>query len=53
MLDMEDSIYKNKYAIKAAIGMIKVMKKIDGIKEQELAKLKPEVEEYKASKEYQ
>ena len=53
MLNMEDNIYTNKYAVASAIGIIKVMKKVDTIKEEELKKLKPEVEEYKQSKEYQ
>lgn len=52
MIEMEDRIYKNKFAVKAAIGIIKVMKKIEPIKEEELAKLKPEIEKYKDSKEY-
>jgi hypothetical protein len=33
MLDMEDKVYKNKFAVKAALGIIKVMKKVDGIKD--------------------
>lgn len=53
MIDMEDDLYKSKYAISSTIGMIKVMKKIDLIKEAELEKIKPEIEEYKNSKEYQ
>ncbi len=52
MLDMEDELYKNKFAVKSTIGMIKVMKKIESIKESELEKLKPEFEEYKNSEEY-
>lgn len=52
MVEMEDKIYKNKFAVKAAIGMIKTMKRVDPIKEEELAKLKPEYEAYKESKEY-
>jgi len=30
---MEDNIYKNKYAVKAAIGAIKTLKKINPIKD--------------------
>jgi hypothetical protein len=33
MLDMEDNLYKNKYAVRAAIGAIKTLKKLDAIKE--------------------
>jgi len=53
MVAMEDRVYQNKFAVKAAIGMIKVAKKAVKLDTaQELAKLKPEVEQYKASKEY-
>lgn len=41
MLDMEDNIYKNKNAIKAAIGMIKTMNKVNKNLEEEKSKLKP------------
>jgi hypothetical protein len=36
MLEMEDHLYRNKYAVKAALGLIKVYKKIDKIKEEEI-----------------
>jgi sulfur transfer complex TusBCD TusB component (DsrH family) len=35
MLEMEDEIYKNQNAVKAAIGIIKTMNKVDKIKEEE------------------
>lgn len=35
MLDMEDNIYKNKFAVKATIGLIKTMNRINKIKETE------------------
>jgi peptide alpha-N-acetyltransferase len=54
MIDMEDKVYKNKYAVAAAIGLLKVAKKVSKLDlTQEKEKLKPLVEEYKASKEYQ
>lgn len=50
---MEDNIYKNKYAVRSTIGEIKVLKKLDRIKEEEGTKIKPEIEAYKTSKEYE
>lgn len=53
MIDMEDRVYRNKYAVRAAIGMMRVAKKASGINAQEeVAKLKPEVDSWKESKEY-
>jgi hypothetical protein len=52
MLDMEDEMHRNKNAVRAAIGLIRTMNKVNKIKEAELEKLKPEAETYKASKEY-
>lgn len=52
MLDMEDNIYRNKNAVKAVIGMIKTMNKVNKIREEEEKRFQPEIEEYKASKEY-
>ncbi len=53
MMDMEDHLYLNKYAVRAALGMIKTAKKAIKMNTQdELAKLKPEIEQYKASKDY-
>lgn len=53
MIDMEDRVYRNKYAVRAAIGMIKVARKAAKLNAQEeIAKLKPEVEQWKESKEY-
>lgn len=52
-LYMEDHVYRNKYAVRAAIGMIKTARRALKLNAQEeLEKLKPEVEEYKNSKEY-
>jgi hypothetical protein len=53
MLDMEDHIYRNRYAVKAALGLIKIYKKLDTIKEEESKRFKPEHEEYLNSKEYE
>jgi N-alpha-acetyltransferase 15/16, NatA auxiliary subunit len=54
MLAMEDRIYQNKFAVKAALGMLRVAKKASKLDaKEELARLKPEVEQFKASKEYQ
>ena len=53
MIDMEDRVYRNKYAVRAAIGMIKVARKASKINAQEeIEKLKPEIDEWKESKEY-
>ncbi|CDW89756.1 n-alpha-acetyltransferase auxiliary subunit-like [Stylonychia lemnae] len=52
MLEMEDNIYKNKNAVRAAIGIIKTMKKVDKIREEEQKKFQPEFDSYKASTEY-
>lgn len=52
MLEMEDNIYKNKNAVKAAFGIIKTMNKVEKIKEEEEKRFKPEFDEYKASTEY-
>jgi hypothetical protein len=53
MIDMEDRVYRNKYAVRAAIGMIKVARKASKINAQEeIDKLKPEIDEWKESKEY-
>jgi len=39
MIDMEDHLYKNKFAVKSALGMINAMKKLEKIKDEELLKL--------------
>jgi peptide alpha-N-acetyltransferase len=45
MIDMEDRVYRNKYAVRAAIGMIKVARKATKLNAQEeVAKMKPEIE---------
>lgn len=46
MIEMEDRIYKNKFAVKAALGMIRALKKIDRIKEEENKKNEIELAEY-------
>jgi len=54
MVAMEDKVYKNKFAVKAALGMLKVAKKAVKIdRDSELGKLRPEMAAYKESKEYQ
>jgi hypothetical protein len=35
MIDMEDNVYKNRYAVRAALGMIKTMRKLEMIKDEE------------------
>jgi hypothetical protein len=53
MIDMEDRVYRNKYAVRAAIGMIKVAKKVTKLNAQEeVTKMKPEIDQWKESKEY-
>lgn len=53
MIDMEDRVYKNKFTVKAALGYLRVAQKVSKLNTQEeLAKLKPEIEQYKASPEY-
>lgn len=53
MIAMEDKVYKNKFAVQAALGIIKVAKKANKLNlAEEIAKLKPEVALYKASKDY-
>lgn len=49
---MEDKIYKNRFAIRAALGTIKALRKLDKIKEKESEKFKPELEAYYTSEEY-
>lgn len=54
MIEMEDKVYKNKFAVKAALGMLKVAKKAAKLdKQAELDKLRPEIAAFKESKEYQ
>ncbi len=52
MLDMEDRIYQNKNSVRACIGIIKTMNKVQKHKEEEEKKFKPEAEEYRNSTEY-
>ena len=53
MIDMEDRVYRNKYAVRAAIGMIKVARKATKLNAQEeVANMKPEINQWKESKEY-
>jgi len=52
MLDMEDKVYQNKYAVRAALGLIKTMNKVEKIKEEEQKRFSKEINEYKESKEY-
>lgn len=53
MIEMEDRIYKNKFAVKAALGMIRALKKIDRIKEEENKKNEIELAEYQKTKEFE
>ena len=50
---MEDKIYRNEYAVQAALGLIRSLKKVEKIKEEEDKKNEEEFEVYKKSKEYQ
>ncbi len=52
MIDMADNIYSNKYAIKCALGIIKSLRKLDKIKEEEIMRFEPLFMEYKNSAEY-
>lgn len=49
---MEDNIYKNKNAIIAAIGIMKSMRKVENIKEEEVKTFKIEFDNYKESVEF-
>jgi cytidylate kinase len=54
MIAMEDKVYKNMFAVKAALGMLQAAKKAEKLdRAAELEKLKPEAAAYKASKEYE
>ena len=46
MIDMEDRIYKNNFAVKAALGLIRALKKVEKIKEEENKKNESEFDEY-------
>lgn len=53
MIAMEDRVYQNKFAVKAALGTLKVAKRAAKLNAQEeLKALEPEIAEYQASKEY-
>jgi hypothetical protein len=39
-LDQIDHLYKNKYAARAAVGIIKCLRKVDDIRESEITKTK-------------
>jgi len=52
MIEMEDNVYYNKYAVRYALGTIKTLRKLDKIKTEESAKFKPEFEKYLISDEY-
>ena len=53
MIEMEDRVYRNKYAVRAALGVIKVARKALKLNAQEeIASLKPEIDQWKESKEY-
>jgi hypothetical protein len=46
MVKMEDNIYKNKYAVRSAIGIIQILNKINKIRDAEYEKFKPELEKH-------
>ncbi len=52
MIEMEDSVYKSKYAVKCAIGIINTLKKINANLEEEKSKFEPLHKEYLESAEY-
>jgi hypothetical protein len=52
MIDMEDNIYKNKFAVRCALGMIKILRKLEKNIESEKVKFEPEMALYMDSKEY-
>lgn len=52
MIDVEDNLYKNTFAAQASIGMIKLMNKLEKIKEREQEEYKPKLEEYYKSDYY-
>ena len=47
-----DEIYKNKYAVKAALGIMKVNRKISQIREEEQKKTQTEYDQLKETQEY-
>jgi hypothetical protein len=49
---MEDELLKNKHPVKSAIGLIKVLRRVDKVKEEEAKKLGPELEAFKTSDKY-
>ena len=50
---MEDRMFKNKFAVKAALGMIRALKKVDRKREEELKTNIQEFEAFKKTKDYQ
>ena len=49
---MEDNVYKNKYAVKCALGIIKCLTKLDKVKEEETKRFLPLHDAYMSSDEY-
>jgi peptide alpha-N-acetyltransferase len=52
MLDMMENIYRNRNAVRAALGIIKTMSKVQMIREEEEKQFEPEFEAYKNSDDY-
>lgn len=52
MIDMEDNVYRNKYAVRCAVGTIRCLRKLEIIKGEEEGKFTPEFDVYKNSEEY-
>jgi hypothetical protein len=52
LVEMGDKLFKNKQAVRSALGIMKTMEKAQKKKESELAVVNPEMEIYRASKEY-
>ena len=47
-----DNIYKNHNAVRAALGIIKTMNKVQKIREEEEKEFQPEIEAYRNSDDY-
>lgn len=52
MIEMTDSVYKNKYAVKCALGIIKALKKLNSNIDEERTKFEPLYNEYIESADY-
>jgi len=52
MLDMMDNIYRNRNAVRSAVGIIKTMSKVQKVREAEQKLFEPEMEAYRNSDDY-